>query len=362
MPFQIIRNDITKVKADAIVNTANPRARIGGGTDSAVYKAAGAELMLAERQKIGDIRPGDAAVTPAFALPAKYVIHTVGPSWHGGTNGERDILQDCYRNSLQKAAELSCESIAFPLIATGVYGFPKDEALQIALAEINRFLLKNEMLVILVVFDQKSFVLSEKLVSGIDAFLEEHEVKALSEEEYGPGYAENLRRREAARRETSRRSDIFLSPAMAPPAAHPEAAKDFVSEASLAGAARPSLEEYLKKDEDTFRERLFRLIDEKGLSDPEVYTRACIDRKVFSKIRCNPEYQPKKSTAFALAIALELDKKAMLDLLSRAGLTFSPSSKMDLIVEYFVTNHNYNVGEIDAALFHYNQPTLFSDE
>ena len=348
MPFQIIRNDITKVKADAIVNTANPRPKIGGGTDSAVYKAAGAEQLLAERRKIGDIRPGDAAVTPAFALPAKYIIHTVGPSWRGGRHGERDILQACYRNSLLKAAELSCESIAFPLIATGVYGFPKDEALQIALAEINRFLLKHEMLVTLVVFDQKSFVLSEKLISGIDAFLEEHEVDALADMEYGRAYAEELRLENVRRRRRQRQQILSMSLNEAAP--------------SPTGPSGKSLEEFMNREEESFRERLFRLIDERGLSDAEVYTRANLTRQLFSKIRKNPDYHPKKATAFALSIALELDMKTMLDLLSRAGLTFSPSSRMDLIIEYFVTNGSYDTGQIDAALFHYGQPTLFSEE
>ena len=199
---------------------------------------------------------------------------------------------------------------------------------------------------ILVVFDRKSFVLSEKLVSGIDAFLEEHEVEALEEEEYRADYAAE-RRRERIRYGNAE----LLSSRTAYETGLPQGMPD-----------KATLEEFLNKEEDSFRERLFRLIDEKGLSDPEVYTRACIDRKVFSKIRCNPDYQPKKSTAFALAIALELNKQEMLDLLSRAGLTFSPSNTTDLIIEYFVTHHNYNVQQIDAALFHYDQPTLFSDE
>lgn len=348
MPFQIIRNDITKVKADAVVNTANPHPQVGGGTDSAVYKAAGKEKLLAERKKIGDIRPGEAAVTPAFALHAKYIIHTVGPAWYGGEHGERDILQACYRNSLMKAAELACESIAFPLIATGVYGFPKDEALQIALAEINRFLLQQDMLVILVVFDQKSFVLSEKLISGIDAFLEEHEADVLADEEYGPAYAEELKKENAWRRRRQRDQIVSMSLSEAVP--------------STADSAGKSLEEFMSREEESFRDRLFRLIDERGLSDTEVYTRANITRQVFSKIRKNPDYHPKKTTAFALSIALELDMKTMLDLLSRAGITFSPSNRMDLIIEFFVTNRSYDTGQIDAALFHYGQPTLFSEE
>ncbi len=346
MPFQIIRNDITKVKADVIVNTANPKPVIGGGTDSAVYKAAGEEQLLEQRKAIGYIAPGQAVYTDAFALQAKYIIHTVGPVWMDGRHGEIETLHDCYGNSLELAAELQCKSIAFPLIATGVYRFPKDEALQIALFEINRFLLKQDMLVILVVFDRKSFVLSEKLVSGIDAFLEEHEVEALEDEEYRADYADEIRRE----RVWNRNAEPLSSDAI------------YVGGLSHDLLDESALDEFLSKDEDSFRERLFRLIDEKGFSDTEVYTRACIDRKVFSKIRCNPNYQPKKSTAYALAIALELNKSEMLDLLSRAGLTFSPSNKTDLIIEYFVMNHNYNVGQIDAALFHYDQPTLFSDE
>ena len=157
MPFQIIRNDITKVKADVIVNTANPKPVIGGGTDSAIYKAAGEEKLLAERQKIGHIARGEMAVTLAFDLKAKYIIHTVGPIWEGGNKGEFDILRSCYRKPLEKAAELGCESVAFPLIATGVYGFPKDKALQIAMSEISSFLMQDgiEMTVKLVVFGDR---------------------------------------------------------------------------------------------------------------------------------------------------------------------------------------------------------------
>lgn len=184
MPFQIIRNDITKVKADAIVNTANPKPRIGRGTDSAIYAAAGEEQLLAERKKIGEIAPGQAVSTDAFNLDAKYIIHTVGPAWVDGNNGERDILHSCYEKSLASAAELKCKSIAFPLIASGVYGFPKDEALNIALAEIGKFLLTHEMKVILVVFDRKALELSEQLVGGIEQYIDEHSAHLLREAEY----------------------------------------------------------------------------------------------------------------------------------------------------------------------------------
>ena len=185
MPFQIIRNDITKVKADAIVNTANPNVAVGSGTDSAIYHAAGEKQLLAERKKIGIMMPGEAAYTPAFNLDAKYVIHTIGPSWIDGNHNEREILYSCYKKSLDLAAELECKSIAFPLIATGVYGFPKDEALQIALAEINKFLLSHEMKVILVVFDRKAFELSSKLVGDIEEYIDEHSANEIRDAEYG---------------------------------------------------------------------------------------------------------------------------------------------------------------------------------
>ena len=194
MPFQIIRNDITRVAADAIVNTANPRPVIGGGTDSAIYRAAGEKQLLAERQKIGSIAPGDAVSTPAFGLNAKYIIHTVGPAWIDGSHGEREILHSCYAKSLELAAGLSCESIAFPMIATGVYGFPKDEALDIALKEIGKFLLTHEMDITLVVFDRKALQLSEELVGEIDKYIDEHAVGILREEEYGSHHS-NLQRR-----------------------------------------------------------------------------------------------------------------------------------------------------------------------
>jgi O-acetyl-ADP-ribose deacetylase (regulator of RNase III) len=357
MPFQIIRNDITKVKADAIVNTANPRPAIGSGTDSAVYAAAGEELLLAERKKIGDIEPGCAVCTPAFNLSAKYIIHTVGPAWVDGNHGERDTLRSCYARSLSLAAELSCESIAFPMIATGVYGFPKDEALNIALAEIGRFLLTHEMKVILVVFDRKALELSKNLVGGNTEYIDEHSVSLLREEEYGSGYNSSIRRRMDEERmlaeERRRRMDAISleeeleDSSIAPPSVAP-----------FPDIAGKSLDEVLGGDEDTFQQRLFKLIDSSGMDDVTVYKKANIDRKVFSRIRCKADYKPKKKTAVAFAIALELDMPTMLDLLSRAEIAFSPSNKFDLIVSYFITNGNYDIFEINAALFKYGQPIL----
>lgn len=357
MPFQIIRNDITKVKADAIVNTANPKPRIGRGTDSAIYAAAGEEQLLAERRKIGEIAPGEVASTEAFNLDAKYIIHTVGPAWVDGKHGERDILHSCYEKSLALAAELKCKSIAFPLIASGVYGFPKDEALNIALAEIGKFLLTHEMKVILVVFDRKALELSEQLVGGIEQYIDEHSARMIRETEYGGDYAANIRRHETARMEEA---EELLFHGMAVPAdeLEEEVDDDNLPPIGIPDVAGKSLDEVLGGAGETFQQRLFKLIDASGMDDVTVYKKANIDRKVFSRIRCKADYKPKKKTAVAFAVALELDLPTTLDLLSRAEIAFSPSSRFDLIVTYFITNKNYDIYEINAALFKYGQPIL----
>lgn len=337
MPFQIIRNDITKVRADVIVNTANPKPRFGSGTDSAVYAAAGAEQLLAERKKIGDIAPGQAAVTPAFRLPAKYIIHTVGPVWLDGQHGEQDILRACYENTLSLAAELKAESIAFPLIATGVYGFPKEAALNIALSEIGKFLLTHEMNVILVVLGEEAFALSEKLVGSIDAYLDAHQVRALETAEYASDRILESHSRRRASRLYEKKPAVYHN--------------------SKGNAVRP-LEQVLSDAGDTFQQRLFQLIDKSGMDDVTVYKKANIDRKVFSRIRCKADYKPTKKTAVALAVALRLSLPEMRGLLACAGIAFSPSDKFDLIVTYCVQNGIYDIFEINAVLFRYGQPIL----
>ena len=352
MPFKIIRNDITKVWADAIVNTANPEPVIGRGTDSAIYMAAGEEQLLAERKKIGPIRPGCAVSTPAFNLDAKYVIHTVGPVWIDGSHGERETLHSCYQNSLSLAAELKCDSIAFPLIATGVYGFPKDEALNIALSEIGKFLLTHDMKVTMVVFDRRAMELSEDLVGGIEQYIDEHAAQAIHVEEYG-GDVYEARVREIRRR----RAD-----------SHPQNVDNRPDEVVLHSIEPPSmqlpdlsgkdLDDVLGETGKSFQQKLFELIDASGMDDVTVYKKANIDRKVFSRIRCKPDYKPKKKTAVAFAVALRLDLPTTLDLLSRAEIALSPSNRFDLIVTYFITNKIYDIFEINAALFKYGQPTL----
>lgn len=366
MPFQIIRHDITKVKADAVVNTANPMPRIGRGTDSAIYAAAGKQRLLAARMAIGEIAPGQAAVTPAFDLDANYIIHTVGPAWVDGRQGEREILHSCYEKSLALAAEFQCGSVAFPLIASGVYGFPKDEALHIALAEIGKFLLVHEMNVILVIFDQRALELSEQLMGGIEQYIDEHTAHTLRQAEYGGAHIPCIRRREAARPADKRAGMLSGMASPASPAAPASSAGDAAEEETAAlplpGAlpdiAGKSLDEVLGSAGVTFQQRLFQLIDESGMDDVTVYKKANIDRKVFSRIRCKAGYKPKKKTAVAFAIALELDLPATLDLLSRAEIAFSPSSRFDLIVAYFITNKIYDIYEINAALFKYGQPIL----
>ncbi len=350
MSFQIVRNDITKIKADAIVNTANPNPVIGSGTDSAIYKAAGENRLLAERMKIGRIVPGEAAYTDAFDLDAKYIIHTVGPAWNGGDHEEVDILRSCYKSSLAIADKLKCRSIAFPLIATGVYGFPKDLALETAMEVIGKFLLTHEMKVIIVVFDRKSFELSSSIVNDIEQLVSDHDVDSAYYREYRTG--PNIRRhyREELANITYELEEDLLE--------YKDLKSNSITPESFPDVSGKTLDEVLDSAGDSFKKRLFELIDSSGMDDVTVYKKANIDRKVFSSIKCKKEYKPKKKTAIAFAIALELDMPTMIDLLARAEIAFSPSNKFDLIIAYFVTNKKYDIYEINAVLFKYGQPLL----
>lgn len=352
MPFRIIRNDITKVKADAIVNTANPNPVIGSGTDSAIYNAAGKDALLAERKKIGKIAPGDAAYTQAFGLNAKYIIHTVGPSWVGGNHREEDILRSCYDNSLTLAYKLKCKSIAFPLIATGIYGFPKDRALKTALSVIADFLLTHDMKIIIVVFDRNSFELSSSIVGDIEQYIGDHEVAAAFDEEYSR--SGNARRRfiEEERRRVSNRLEKLSN------SEENESDTLCTYASTFPDISGKTLDEVIEKTGGSFKEKLFELINKSGMDDVTVYKKANIDRKVFSSIKCKKDYKPKKTTAVAFAIALQLDMTEMTDLLARAGIALSPSDKFDLIISYFVTNKKYDIFEINAVLFKYHLPTI----
>ena len=386
MPFHIIRDNIARVHADAIVNTANPEPVYAGGTDSAIYHAAGRDRLLAERKKIGRINPGQAAFTPAFALHAKYIIHTVGPVWQGGDRGEFELLASCYRNSLGIARRLGCESIAFPLISTGVYGFPKDRALEIALREISVFLEKSEMDVTLVVFDRKSFDLSAGLAADIRQYISDNYVTEQTAEEYaiddqyfGQSLNQTLRpaafsksQRRSARHSRlespSRKSDAKdSSPQGEKPdyllreegaAYEPDQSVSSVSSAPARPRPQRSLQDVMSQVGESFQECLLRLIDQRGLTDAQVYKRANIDRKLFSKIRCNPHYIPRRKTIISLAVALELNIDEMTDLLLKAGIALSPGSKFDLIIRYCVENQIYDSMTINAILFDYDQPLL----
>ena len=406
MAFQIIRNDITKVSADAIVNTANPRPVFAGGTDGAVYRAAGEKELLEERKKIGDIQVGQAASTPAFALDAKYIIHTVGPAWIDGKHGEREAVRSCYENSLKLARELGCESIAFPLIATGIYGFPKADALSIAVSVFSSFLAGEDMKITLVVFDEESFVLSDRIFTGVDEYIDDNYVNEKTDEEYMPRLSAPPRRRvfdklkagfdrkkerpagSAAREsvpfelamDDEESSMPFLRPedklssasslsmdmsdsempvfsGMAMSAQAMPQDKDMGMTGAGPTAGR-SLDELMAHIGETWQESLFRIIDEKGYTDTEVYKRANIDRKLFSKIRSNAGYQPKKITAVALALALKLNLDETKDILKRAGYALSPSSRFDLIIQYFIENEVYDTYTINLALFDHGQPLL----
>lgn len=329
MPFEIVRNDIVNMKVDAIVNTANPRPIIGAGTDKAVHDKAGARLLLA-RKEIGNIVVGEAAITPAFDLDANYVIHTAGPIWKDGRSGEEELLASCFRSSLGIAKKKDCESIAFPLISTGSYGFPKPIALQIAVREISSFLMENEMQVYFVVFEKQSFELSEKLFKSVSSYIDENYVSDKMNLEYGTS---KLRRRDY--------EEMLLH----------ESSYEITSK-------MPNLDGMLNNLDRGFSETLLDLIDRTGKKDSEIYKKANVDRKLFSKIRNNADYRPSKTTAIAFAIALELNMDETNDLLSKAGLALSQSSKFDVIVRYFIENKKYDIFELNSVLFEFDQPLI----
>lgn len=343
MPFEIVRNDITKMRVDAIVNSANPRPIVGLGTDSAVHEAAGPEL-LAARQKLGPIAPGSAAITPAFRLDARYVIHTVGPVWNGGGYGEEELLRSCYASSLKLALKHKCRSVAFPLIATNNYGFPREKALQIAISAFSAFLLEEEMQIYLVVFDRSAFRLSEKLFSSVATYIDQHYVDAWELKTYGPE-GNTYRQRKSRWRDREYCTSCSIQEEQLPCA-------------SVEAYKGASLEELLKEEDAGFTETLLKLIDKTGKKDSEIYKKALLSKQHFSKIRNNPNYRPTKPTALALALALELDLEATKDLIGRAGYALTNSSKFDLIVRFFIEQRMYNVVQINCVLFEHDQSLL----
>ncbi|MGN0998122.1 MAG: macro domain-containing protein [Faecousia sp.] len=367
MPFEIVRNDIANMCVDAIVNTANPKPVIGYGVDAGIHRKAGPEL-LAARQRIGDIPVGGAAITPGFRLNAKYVIHTVGPVWVDGSHREEKLLRACYEKSLRLAKRQGCASVAFPLISAGNHGFPKPLALRIAMNAISEFLMGNEMRVYLVVFSRDAFRLSEKLFQGVSSFIDEHYVQEKNLQQYGLEDKCALRgvQQETVLREQMRRRAEEAASCDAAPCP-PMAAAPCPSMAAPPKRARkgfsfpkpkPSLAELLAETDAGFSETLLKLIDETGKKDSEIYTKANLTRQHFSKIRNNPHYQPTKPTAIALALALELDLEQTRDLIGRAGYALTNSSKFDVIIMYFIRERNFNLFDINAALFEFDQSLL----
>lgn len=349
MPLRIIRNDITKMPVDAIVNAANPTLLGGGGVDGAIHRAAGIGL-LAECVRLGGCRVGEAKLTGAYKLPCKYVIHTVGPVWHGGKRNEAELLASCYRESLRLAAEKGCESIAFPLISTGAYHYPPLQALRIATDTVAAFLETHDMLVILVVYDSKMYAVSKELYENIAAYIDERYVethtferKRYLDEEYDACASTGSFPKISV--STSKPSD--------------SSSTDFRVFPSISSSA-VSLEDAVKQLDESFSEMLLRKIDEKGMTDAACYKKAGIDRKLFSKIRSNPLYKPSKPTVVAFAAALELDLDETREMLSKAGFSLTHSSKFDIIIEYFFERSNYNIFEINEALFSFNQMLLGS--
>ena len=341
MPFTIVRQDITKMQVDAIVNAANTDLQMGGGVCGAIFKAAGAVQLQAACDKLAPIKTGEAVITPGFNLSAKLVIHAAGPvyrQWNKEQNEQH--LRAAYTNSLKRAIENDCETIAFPLISSGIYGYPKDEALQVATSAIHDFLIDNDLDVTLVVYDKAAFSISRELLGAVESYIDEHYIET-----------HEIRRRQLldverdALYEADERVSKYNEPLF----------EDMLSPS--VGAPAP-LDDLVGNLDEPFSQMLLRLIDAKEMSDVAVYKRANLDRKLFSKIRSNKGYMPSKRTAIALAVALKLSLDETDDLLERAGYALSHAVKFDVIVEYFITNGKYDVFEINEVLFEYDQPLL----
>ncbi len=345
MPLQILRQDITRMRCDAIVNAANESLLGGGGVDGQIHRAAGPKL-LEECRKIGGCPTGEARITKGYDLPSRYVIHTVGPVWHGGTHGEEAQLRACYRSSLALATKHHCRTVAFPLISGGIYGYPKDQALHVAVDEIGRFLMDHEMMVYMVIFDKEAFSAGQKMFA---------EVKAYIDDVYAAGhYNMHEQRRKYAfnRPESSEALDLDQEMAVASrPQMMPMAPMAPMNEAS-------SLEDMLRQKDESFSQMLLRLIDERGMKDAECYKKANIDRKLFSKIRSNMQYRPSKQTAVAFALALQLDEAETGELLAKAGYALSHSFTFDIIIEYCIRKKIYDVLTVNEMLFAFDQTLL----
>lgn len=337
MPLIIVRNDITKMNVDAIVNAANETLLGGGGVDGAIHRAAG-EGLLTECRTLGGCLTGKAKITGGYNLPAKYVIHTVGPIYRGGNNGEQSLLESCYRESLALALEHGCDSVAFPLISSGAYNYPKDEAFEVASRIAREFLLTNEMTVYLVLFDSASYTIGEALYSDIEEYIDDR-------------YAsEHIESRRVFEREYIR--------AAAPEPPRGRRNEQYAIGRKPSAVASDSLDSLLMELDESFSQMLLRKIDEKGMTDAECYKKANVDRKLFSKIRGDVHYRPSKPTVIAFAISLELSLAETEEMLRKAGFALSHSNKFDIIIEYFIRKRIYDVFKINEALFAFDQSLL----
>ncbi len=339
MPLEIVRNDITKMKVDAIVNAANQTLLGGGGVDGAIHHAAGPGL-LAECRTLGGCETGSAKITGAYRLPCKYVIHAVGPRWRGGNHGERDKLISCYRTSLELAKENKCETVAFPLISSGIYGYPKDKALKVAIDTISDFLFSSEMTVYIVIFDKAAYQISEKLFKDIAEYIDDNYV-----DEHTDRCREQMR-------------SLLLDEEMFEGIPKDTEMLAPIAKTGMEAPTASSLDEAISMIDESFSEMLLRKIDERGITDAQCYKKANIDRKLFSKIRSNKLYKPSKPTVLAFAIALELPLSETQEMLMKAGFALSHSNKFDIIVEFFISHKNYNIFEINEALFAFDQSLL----
>ncbi|NLC73456.1 MAG: RNase III inhibitor [Ruminococcaceae bacterium] len=340
MPFTIVRQDITRINAHAIVNAANTDLKMGGGVCGSIFKAAGAEQLQDACNKLAPINLGDAVITPGFNLPAKYVIHAAGPVYKPWNKKESErLLRAAYTNALIRAVENSCESIAFPLISSGIYGYPKEEALKVASSAIKDFLTDHELDVTLAVFDKKAFAVSRKLLGEVECFIDEHYVGS---------------------RKRSRRQLLYVERQIILESEEPS----WKQEPQLCGGmsaellASNSIDNLIGKLDEPFSEMLLRLIDAKGMTDVDVYKRANLSRKLFSKIRTGKGYMPGKRTVIALAVALKLSVEETDSLLKRAGYALSHAVIFDVIVEYFILHGQYDIFKINEVLFAYDQPLL----
>ncbi len=379
LSLTIIRNDITRMEVDAIVNASNPGLKAyAGGVNGSIHRAAGPELAAACRE-LGGCRPGEAKITKGFNLPCRYVIHTVGPVWVDGEHGEEETLAACYTSCLQLALENHIETIAFPLIASGTYRFPSELALKTATKTIGSFLDRleddQEMEVTLVVYSRNVFNIGQRLYRNIRSFISDNQIEP-----------DDPRRRQG-RFITSREEVLFeenlpnrpfhalhsLSQGIFPEeestvqADYDVAASKMLHPAPPLLGMRPceteadsSLDDYLKQVDEGFRDMLLRKIDESGMTDPECYKKANVDRKLFAKIKNQKGYKTSKNTVLAFAVALELPLNEIQEMLMKAGYSLSRSSIGDLIVMYFVSHGVYDVFEINSALFRFDQGLLGS--